>query len=53
MEDVKILWQKIKHLYKVLCQEEWNPIMTGVIVGLLSYSHYGLVAALGCGRSNP
>ncbi len=36
MEDFKILWQKIKHLYKVLCQDEWNPIMTGIIVALLS-----------------
>jgi len=36
MEDIKVLWQKIKHLYKALCQEEWNPIMTGIIVALLS-----------------
>ncbi|ADW19411.1 protein of unknown function DUF395 YeeE/YedE [Desulfobulbus propionicus DSM 2032] len=36
MEDVKVLWQKIRHLYKVLCQEEWNPTLTGIIVALLS-----------------
>jgi hypothetical protein len=36
MEDIKILWQKIKHLYKVLCQEEWNPTITGIVVALLS-----------------
>ena len=36
MEDVKLFWQKIKHLYKVLCQEEWNPKVTGIIVALLS-----------------
>ncbi|MDR2551270.1 MAG: YeeE/YedE family protein [Desulfobulbus sp.] len=36
MEDLKVLWQKIKHLYKVLCQEEWNPTMTGILVALLS-----------------
>lgn len=36
MEDIKILWQKIKHLYKVLCQEEWNANTTGIIVALLS-----------------
>jgi len=36
MEDLKIFWQKIKHLYKVLCQEEWNPTLTGIVVALLS-----------------
>ena len=36
MEDVKIFWQKIKHLYKVLCQDEWNPTITGIVVALLS-----------------
>jgi len=36
MEDLKVLWQKIKHLYKVLCQEEWNATLTGIIVALLS-----------------
>ncbi|WP_306546678.1 YeeE/YedE thiosulfate transporter family protein [Desulfobulbus sp.] len=36
MEDIKVFWQKIKHLYKVLCQEEWNPVITGIIVALLS-----------------
>ncbi len=36
MEDLKILWQKIRHLYKVLCEEEWNPTITGIVVALLS-----------------
>ena len=36
MEDLKVFWQKIKHLYKVLCQEEWDPKVTGIIVALLS-----------------
>lgn len=36
MEDIKVLWQKIRHLYKVLCQEEWNPTITGIVVALLS-----------------
>jgi uncharacterized protein len=36
MEDLKILWQKIKHLYKVYCQEEWNPIQTGIVVAILT-----------------
>lgn len=36
MEDIKILWQKIRHLYKVLCQDEWNANTTGIIVALLS-----------------
>ena len=36
MEDIKVFWQKIRHLYKVLCQEEWNPVITGIIVALLS-----------------
>ncbi|MBM9613149.1 YeeE/YedE family protein [Desulfobulbus rhabdoformis] len=36
MESLKVLWQKIKHLYKVLCQEEWNATTTGIIVAILS-----------------
>ena len=36
MESIKVLWQKIRHLYKVLCQEEWNANTTGIIVALLS-----------------
>lgn len=27
---------KVKGLYKVLCRSEWNPMMTGVIVAVLS-----------------
>lgn len=36
MEDLKILWQKIKHFYKVFCQEEWNPTQTGIVVAILT-----------------
>jgi uncharacterized membrane protein YedE/YeeE len=36
MEDVKVLGQKIKHLYKVLCKDEWNATTTGIIVAILS-----------------
>ena len=36
MEDVKIFWQKFKVLYKGFCQDEWNPIFTGVIIALLT-----------------
>ncbi len=33
---MKVFWQKIKELYKILCRDEWNATMTGVIVALLS-----------------
>lgn len=36
MEDVKILWQKFKVLYKGFCQEEWNPIFTGILVAFFT-----------------
>ena len=36
MEDVKILWQKFKVLYKGFCQDEWNPIFTGILVAFFS-----------------
>jgi uncharacterized protein len=36
MEDLKILWQKIKHFYKAFCQEEWNPTQTGIVVAILT-----------------
>ncbi len=36
MEDVKVLGQKIKHLYKVLCKDEWNATTTGIVVAILS-----------------
>jgi uncharacterized membrane protein YedE/YeeE len=31
-----ILGKKIKELYKVLCQEEWNATVCGIIIALLS-----------------
>ena len=36
MEDIKILWQKLKDFIKAFCQDEWNPTLTGIIVALLS-----------------
>ncbi|MBM9536764.1 YeeE/YedE thiosulfate transporter family protein [Desulfobulbus alkaliphilus] len=36
MEDLKILWQKIKDLYRAFCQDEWNPILTGIVVAILT-----------------
>ncbi len=36
MDDIKLFWQKVKRLYKILCQDEWNAATTGVIVALLS-----------------
>ena len=36
MEDLKILWQKIKEFIKAFCQEEWSPTRTGIVVALLS-----------------
>ncbi|MGI6656742.1 MAG: YeeE/YedE thiosulfate transporter family protein [Desulfobulbus sp.] len=36
MEGLKVFWQKIRHLYKVLCQDEWNPTIAGIIVALLT-----------------
>lgn len=36
MEDVKILWQKFRDLYKSFCQEEWNPYFTGTLVAFLT-----------------
>ncbi len=36
MEGLKVLWEKIKHLYKVLCKDEWNATTTGIVVALLS-----------------
>ncbi len=36
MEDIKILWQKFKVLYKGFCQEEWNPIFSGVVVAFFT-----------------
>lgn len=36
MEDIKIFWDKIKKLYKALCQDEWNATTTGIVVALLT-----------------
>ncbi len=36
MEDIKIFWEKIKKLYKALCQDEWNATTTGILVALLT-----------------
>lgn len=52
MEDLKVFWEKVRHLYKVLCQEEWNPVLTGIIVALLSifimawWRPWGIVGAI-------
>jgi len=36
MSEENVLTSKVKDLYKTLCQSEWNAIMTGVIVAILS-----------------
>ncbi|MBM9512646.1 YeeE/YedE thiosulfate transporter family protein [Desulfogranum marinum] len=36
MEDIKIFWDKIKKLYKALCQDEWSATTTGIVVALLT-----------------
>lgn len=36
MEDIKIFWDKIKKLYKALCQDEWSATTTAIIVALLT-----------------
>ena len=36
MEDIKIFWDKIKRLYKALCQDEWSATTTGIVVALLT-----------------
>lgn len=36
MSEESILGNKVKGLYKRLCQEEWNATMTGVLVALFS-----------------
>ncbi len=53
MEDIKIFWDKIKKLYKALCQDEWSATTTGIVVALLTIPDHGLVAALGCCGRNP
>lgn len=36
MSEESIFGQKAKKLYKALCQSEWNAMVAGIIVGLLS-----------------
>ena len=36
MEDLKLFWEKVKKLYKALCQDEWNATTTGIVVALLT-----------------
>lgn len=36
MSEESVLSEKAKGLYKTLCQSEWNPTVTGVVVGFLS-----------------
>lgn len=36
MEDIKIFWDKIKKLYKALCQDEWSATTTAIVVALLT-----------------
>lgn len=36
MSEESIFGNKVKELYKHLCKEEWNAIVAGVIIGLLS-----------------
>jgi len=36
MSEDNVLVSKAKGLYKVLCEDEWNPTVTGVVVAFLS-----------------
>ncbi|MFP3982543.1 MAG: YeeE/YedE thiosulfate transporter family protein [Desulfurivibrionaceae bacterium] len=36
MSEESVFIGKVKGLYKSLCQEEWNPMMSGLIIGMLS-----------------
>lgn len=36
MSEESVFKQKAQGLYKALCQSEWNPTVTGVVVGFLS-----------------
>ena len=52
MSEESIFGQKVKNLYKILCQSEWNATVAGIIVGLLSvmimawWRPWGAVGAL-------
>jgi len=36
MSEKSVLQQKFQGLYKIFCQSEWNPTVTGVVVGFFS-----------------
>lgn len=36
MSDESVMKDKMKELYKIFCQSEWNPTVTGVVVGFFS-----------------
>lgn len=36
MSEDSVLSEKVKGLYKTFCQSEWNPTVTGVVVGFFS-----------------
>ena len=36
MSEESVLTEKVKGLYKTMCQGEWNPTVTGIVVGFLS-----------------
>lgn len=36
MSEDSIVMQKARGLYKIFCQSEWNPTVTGVVVGFFS-----------------
>jgi len=36
MSEESVMVSKIKGLYKIFCQSEWNPTVTGVVVGFFS-----------------
>ncbi len=36
MSEESVFISKVKDLYKGLCQQEWNPMMSGIIIGMLS-----------------
>jgi len=52
MSSESVLTSKAKELYKALCQTEWNPTVTGVVVGFFSvmimawWRPWGAVGAL-------
>jgi hypothetical protein len=45
MSEGSVLKNKIKELYGLLCEKEWNPYVTGVIVAFCNDD--GLVETMG------